>query len=45
MTVSPAGKRLRVTDKVIFIVVFQPEPDYVHRRQFFSSFRLVSVCK
>ncbi|KGD75961.1 hypothetical protein ID11_09795 [Pantoea vagans] len=34
MTVSPAGIRFRATDEVVRFVVFRPEPDYVHWRQF-----------
>ncbi|WP_337010278.1 hypothetical protein [Pantoea sp. AS142] len=34
LTVSPAGSRFRATDEVVRFVVFRPEPDYVHWRQF-----------
>lgn len=34
VTFSPAGIRFRATVEVVRFVVFRPEPDYVHWRQF-----------
>jgi len=37
LTLSPAGIRSRATVEVVRFVVFRPEPDYVHWRQFYRG--------